>query len=141
MALSCLRCRATRNSLKFLLSDTLSNRKSSLYGVARKSTTTVDVTENGTGENVRTSPIDESKSSLSSDGHPQIDLSFTNPQEAYRSKSSGELLRAYLVFQLCSVPLIVNHNKAVRSEEFYLSLPRQYMLIMLIQLVRITLRD
>lgn len=53
----------------------------------------------------------ETESRHFDDGHPTIDLSFANPQEAYRSKTTRELLRAYFVFQLCSVQFIVDHNK------------------------------
>ena len=47
------------------------------------------------------------------DGHPELDLSFENCQEAYRSKTTKELLRAYFVFQICTVPVIVKHNQKV----------------------------
>ncbi|XP_060586851.1 proline dehydrogenase 1, mitochondrial-like [Ruditapes philippinarum] len=75
-----------------------------------KSTASADVAsdENRTFSTVQT----ENKRKLD-DGHPNIDLSFANPQEAYRSKTTGELLRAYFVFQLCSIPLIVTHNKTL----------------------------
>lgn len=43
--------------------------------------------------------------------HPKVNLSFANAQEAYKSKTNWELLRAYLVFQICSIQPIVNHNK------------------------------
>ena len=43
--------------------------------------------------------------------HPKIDLSFTNAEIAYRSKSTFELLRALIVFTLCSNNFIVNNNK------------------------------
>jgi len=41
----------------------------------------------------------------------RIDLSFSNAREAYRSKKNTELLRGYLVFQLCSINYIVERNK------------------------------
>ncbi|XP_062605230.1 proline dehydrogenase 1, mitochondrial-like, partial [Saccostrea cucullata] len=50
----------------------------------------------------------------SSDNHsPALDLSFNNAREAYRSKSTAEIARALFVFNMCSIPLLVNHNKTV----------------------------
>jgi len=46
-------------------------------------------------------------------GHPYVDLSFSNGREAYRSKTTGELCRALLVFNLCSVPTLITHNRQV----------------------------
>ncbi|XP_055597619.1 proline dehydrogenase 1, mitochondrial-like [Uranotaenia lowii] len=40
----------------------------------------------------------------------ELDLTFNNPEEAFRSKTSAELVRAYAVYTLCSVNFIVNHN-------------------------------
>ena len=47
------------------------------------------------------------------DGHPQLDLTFTNGEEAFRSKSNAELLRSILVLRLCSVSVLVDNNKKV----------------------------
>lgn len=47
------------------------------------------------------------------DGHPSIDLSFQNCREAYKSKRTLEIFRAYCVLSLCSVNTLVNHNKWV----------------------------
>ncbi|XP_061196284.1 proline dehydrogenase 1, mitochondrial-like [Saccostrea echinata] len=44
---------------------------------------------------------------------PALDLSFNNAREAYRSKSTAEIARALFVFNMCSVPFLVNHNKTV----------------------------
>ncbi len=38
---------------------------------------------------------------------------FDNPQVAYKCKSTKELLRAYLVFRLCSIPFLVNNQYTV----------------------------
>lgn len=41
----------------------------------------------------------------------QLDLTFNDARQAYRSKSTWEILRAYLVFKLCSIELLVQHNQ------------------------------
>ena len=45
--------------------------------------------------------------------HPEVDLSFCNSKEAYRSKTTAELLRSLLVFNLCSIPALVNRSDQV----------------------------
>jgi len=45
----------------------------------------------------------------------KLDLSFSNAQEAYRAKRNSELLRGYLVFQLCSFRFVVDNNKQVMA--------------------------
>lgn len=116
MALRCLWCKSFHGRPRNLLVERLSfgpNRIGFIY----KSTAAVDIPDN---EKTRTSPVAQNKTESRSydDGHPQIDLSFTNPQEAYRSKTTGELFRAYFVFQLCSIPWIVGNNKMVGNLNF-----------------------
>ncbi|KAK7088799.1 proline dehydrogenase 1, mitochondrial-like isoform X2 [Littorina saxatilis] len=43
--------------------------------------------------------------------HPELDLSFNNAQEAYKSKRTSQLLRALLVFNLCSINVLVENQK------------------------------
>ena len=45
--------------------------------------------------------------------HPDIDLTFENARESYRSKTTGEIVRALLVFNLCSVNFLVDNQKQV----------------------------
>jgi len=41
-----------------------------------------------------------------------LDLTFMNHNAAYKSKTTKEVLRAYTVFQLCSItPLVANNEK------------------------------
>ena len=48
-------------------------------------------------------------------GHPDMDMSFNNPQEAYRSKKTSEVFRALLVFNLCSFDWLIKNQKKVCS--------------------------
>ena len=48
--------------------------------------------------------------------YKQIDLSFTNAKEAYKSKTNLQLLRSLFVFDMCSIPVFVNKNKEVNLE-------------------------
>ncbi|XP_069135424.1 proline dehydrogenase 1, mitochondrial-like isoform X2 [Argopecten irradians] len=50
------------------------------------------------------------ESRLDNDGHPVLDLSFSCGKEAYRSKTTAELVRALFVFNMCSIPALVTHN-------------------------------
>ena len=40
-------------------------------------------------------------------------LNFNDTKRAYRSKTTGEVLRALLVFKLCSVNFLVDYNRQV----------------------------
>ena len=48
-------------------------------------------------------PSDKKKSKL--------DLTFEDSKTAFKAKSNLDLLRGYLVFQLCSIPLLVDNQK------------------------------
>ena len=56
---------------------------------------------------------DDVKHGATSCQHPQLDLSFSSAYEAYRSKTTLELMRSLFVFELCSVNFLVNNNKQV----------------------------
>ncbi|XP_011564591.2 proline dehydrogenase 1, mitochondrial [Plutella xylostella] len=40
----------------------------------------------------------------------ELDLSFSSPKEAFKSKKTSELVRAYLVYQICSFDWVVENN-------------------------------
>lgn len=44
---------------------------------------------------------------------PFLDLSFNSAKEAYRSKTTPEILRGLFVFNMCSIPFLVNNNKLI----------------------------
>jgi proline dehydrogenase len=47
-------------------------------------------------------------------GHrDQLDTSFNNPIDAFKSKTTFELLRAYFVYLLCSSEYLVENNMKV----------------------------
>lgn len=43
----------------------------------------------------------------------ELDVSFNNPIDAFKSKKTSELIRAYLVYQICSVNFLVENNDMV----------------------------
>lgn len=43
----------------------------------------------------------------------ELDLSFNSPKDAFKSKKTSELVRAYLVYQICSVNWLVENNDKV----------------------------
>lgn len=44
---------------------------------------------------------------------PKLDLNFEDSRTAFKAKSNLELLRGYLVFQLCSLNFLVENQKKV----------------------------
>ena len=44
----------------------------------------------------------------------QLDLTFSDSKTAFRSKTNFELLRGYLVFQLCGVKFLLDNQKMVK---------------------------
>lgn len=43
----------------------------------------------------------------------EVDLKFEDGKEAFKSKTTPELLRAYIVLKLSSIDYLVNHNQKV----------------------------
>ncbi len=46
----------------------------------------------------------------------KLDLSFLNHEAAFKSKSTWEVLRALLVFQMCSIGTLVDNNEKVSMD-------------------------
>lgn len=44
-----------------------------------------------------------------------LDVTFNNPNAAFKSKTTGELLRGYIVYLLCSSTYLVDNNLKVRN--------------------------
>ncbi|KOB64742.1 Proline oxidase, mitochondrial [Operophtera brumata] len=45
----------------------------------------------------------------------ELDLSFNSPKDAFKSKKTSELVRAYFVYQICSVNWLVENNDMVST--------------------------
>lgn len=58
--------------------------------------------------------VEERKSSFGSRRDP-LDTGFADPKSAFKSKTTFEVLRAYIVYQLCSINYLVEHNAQVSS--------------------------
>ena len=58
--------------------------------------------------------------SVNSKDNPKFELDFEDAKTAFQSKTNLELLRAYLVFQLCSVDFLVDNQKNVKNFNKYL---------------------
>lgn len=47
-----------------------------------------------------------------------LDTGFADPKAAFKSKTTFELIRAYIVYTLCSSEFLVDNNMKVRSLSF-----------------------
>lgn len=45
----------------------------------------------------------------------ELDLTFNSPKDAFKSKKTSELVRAYFVYQICSVNWLVENNDMVSA--------------------------
>ncbi|KAF9810611.1 hypothetical protein SFRURICE_021064 [Spodoptera frugiperda] len=45
-----------------------------------------------------------------------LDLNFNSPKDAFKSKKTSELVRAYFVYQICSVNWLVENNDMCRAK-------------------------
>ena len=62
---------------------------------------------------------------------PVWDVSFSNIEDAYKSKSNAELLRSLLVFKMCGINLIVDNSMLVGvcNLFFFISISYTFMCI------------
>jgi len=60
-----------------------------------------------------TSIIDNKSETQNIPERDDLDLTFSDARQAFRSKSTLEIIRAYLVFKLCSIHFLVDHNEKV----------------------------
>ena len=89
-------------------------RQSILYDINNKRNTST--TSTSKGQTISISNLtSENVQQASSNNHNQnkLDLSFEDSKTAFKSKTNLQLLRGYLVFQLCSFNIIVDNQKAV----------------------------
>lgn len=101
-----IRCSGSRNKY-FPLNSQLLNENSShflrtLIAVHYKSTQAASAINYETDV--------ESKSTIPRD---PLDLSFNDARAAFKSKTTWEVLRAYIVYQLCSSETLVENNMKV----------------------------
>lgn len=81
---------------------------SSSMDVLNRNYTTVS--SSNKGQSISISNLNE----LTPPNKPKLDLSFEDSKTAFKAKSNMELLRGYLVFQLCSFNFLIENNKTVR---------------------------
>jgi proline dehydrogenase len=58
----------------------------------------------------------------SSQQHPKdpLDLTFEDHVAAFKSKTTWEILRAYIVYTICSYEYLVEHNMTVRKMPYFI---------------------
>ena len=59
--------------------------------------------------------------------HPELDVTFENGKEAYKSKTTSDVFRAWLVFHLCSWDVLINNQKHVSLLIFALNVMYIYL--------------
>jgi len=102
--------RVTEKTRRILLNDQFKNR---LYGrISSSKFHTIKRREKATAAALTSDQIPwESERTASDPCFEHLDLTFENPKEAYLSKKNSELVRALLVYNLCSIKPLVQHNK------------------------------
>ena len=99
-------------SSPYLTSNTLRRnvRLHSNFNVQQRYASTATT---GTGNN---NPVPDSAKLKIRD---ELDLSFNDARQAYRSKSTLEIMRAWVVFKLCSINALVENNEKVSVRHLY----------------------
>lgn len=83
-------------------------RRQSLYNLSSRFTSTTSTSK---GQSISLTNL----SIKESDVNRKLDLTFEDSKTAFKSKSNLELLRGYLVFQLCSINFLVENQKTLLS--------------------------
>ena len=104
--------RVTEKTRRILLNEHFKNK---LYGrILSSKIHTVKKREKATAAALTTEHVPwENQRPTTDPCFEHLDLSFENGKEAYLSKKNNELLRALLVFNLCSFKPLVTYNKFV----------------------------
>jgi len=55
----------------------------------------------------------------SDNNKPKLDLTFEDSKTAFKSKTTLELMRGLLVFQLCSINFLIENQKPVNANELF----------------------
>jgi len=96
--------------------NTINNQNlAKLEAMQRRATSTTSTSKGQAMSisNLDTEGIQHSQTSVTDKNGRKLDLTFEDSQTAFKSKSTLQLLRGYLVFQLCSSSLLVNNQKLV----------------------------
>jgi hypothetical protein len=86
------------------LSYTISN----VQGMQSRNTST---TSSSKGQSISLSGVSDELNHENQ--KPKLDLTFEDSKTAFKAKNNLELLRGYLVFQLCSMNVLVDNQKTV----------------------------
>ena len=70
-------------------------------------------TSTSKGQSISLSGVNASDELNHENRKPKLDLTFEDSKTAFKAKKNLELLRGYLVFQLCSMNLLVDNQKTV----------------------------
>lgn len=105
-----LKLSTSRKCSQLLLQESLRN---DLYTRLVRSLTT----SNGSGEQQqRRNNSVAATAASTTDNKPKwdtLDTSFANPEATFKSKTTWEIFRAYIVYQLCSSNYLVENNMQV----------------------------
>lgn len=114
-----------KNSKSFLLFEQSCQNS---FPVVLYSSSTSSVQDGSTKSSVFNGQQRKNVSSSASVKDP-LDLSFANPEAAFKSKTTWEVIRAYLVYQMCSSSFLVDNNmqlmkigKAILGEKMFAQL-------------------
>lgn len=56
---------------------------------------------------------DNAATTVGTPGKDPLDITFEDAKAAFKSKTNWELIRAYIVYQLCSIEYLVDNNMQV----------------------------